>query len=307
MIQAIIDIGSNTVRMALYEISDNKIEFLMKKKHLVGLAAYLENNIMSDKGIEKLCEVLREFQGFLEIFKIDNLVTFATAAVRNCDNSPEVVAKIYRRTGIKVQIISGDQEADYDFIGATRNVQDTKGILADIGGGSTELVYYENGQHLHKISLPMGSLAFKTKYCSEVLPNKYELDLMLQEARRMVATAQDFDQIKGDTLCGIGGTFKGLRGIYNAQYNQGEENFEIPASCIGEIINHFSNSDALNQQDAILLMINVPDRIHTIFPGLAIAQVLVEKFQCKKIIYSDSGVREGYIYSEIIKDEKNNQ
>ena len=109
MIQAIIDIGSNTVRMAIYEIKDKNIDFLMKKKHMVGLAAYLENNTLSMSGVDKLCEVLNEFQSFLAFFKIDNLVAFATAALRNCNNREAVLQEIYRRTEINVKIISGDE------------------------------------------------------------------------------------------------------------------------------------------------------------------------------------------------------
>ena len=61
MIHGIIDIGSNTIRMAIYDIKGQQIDFLMKKKHMVGLAAYLENNVMSQAGIDKVCEVLFEF------------------------------------------------------------------------------------------------------------------------------------------------------------------------------------------------------------------------------------------------------
>ena len=98
MIHGIIDIGSNTIRMAIYDIKGQQIDFLMKKKHMVGLAAYLENNVMSQAGIDKVCEVLFEFKAFLEIFHISNVDAFTTAALRNCKNSQEAVAEIIRRT-----------------------------------------------------------------------------------------------------------------------------------------------------------------------------------------------------------------
>ena len=100
MIHGIIDIGSNTIRMAIYDIAGEKIDFLMKKKHLVGLAAYLENNVMTKAGIDKVCEVLFEFRSFLEIFHISQVTAFTTAALRNCRNSREAVEEIIRRTGI---------------------------------------------------------------------------------------------------------------------------------------------------------------------------------------------------------------
>ena len=88
MIQAIIDIGSNTVRMAIYQIDSGRIEMLMKKKHMVGLAAYLKNGEMQQQGIDKLCEVLNEFKEFLSSFRITDITAFTTAALRQHHQGP---------------------------------------------------------------------------------------------------------------------------------------------------------------------------------------------------------------------------
>ena len=143
MIQGIIDIGSNTVRMAIYEIENGTMELILKKKHMVGLAAYLNDNIMSQEGVDKVCQVLEEYKEFLDVFSINNVMAFTTAALRNCKNSHQVVSEIVERTGINIVVITGDKEAEYDFVGATRNIDMSEGLLVDIGGGSTELVYYK--------------------------------------------------------------------------------------------------------------------------------------------------------------------
>lgn len=202
MIHGIIDIGSNTVRMAIYDIKGEQIDFLMKKKHMVGLAAYLKDNVMSKAGIDKVCEVLSEFKSFLEIFHITHIAAFTTAALRNCQNSEEAVGEIIRRTGIQVEIISGDMEAQYDFVGAIHNIEERSGVLADIGGASTELVAFEDGSIVNKISLPMGSLDFRTKYCSSVLPNEFEVRLMEEKAERILAEAVDFANLRCPMLLG---------------------------------------------------------------------------------------------------------
>ena len=300
MIHGIIDIGSNTVRMAIYDIAGEKIDFLMKKKHLVGLAAYLENNVMTKAGIDKVCEVLFEFRSFLEIFHISQVTAFTTAALRNCQNSREAVEEIIRRTGIDIEIISGDKEAEYDFIGATRNIAEKDGVLADIGGASTELVAFREGKIISKVSLPMGSFDFRTKYASSVLPNAFEVGLMRVKAAHILSTAAEFAGISCRGLVGIGGTFKGTCALYNAMYNQDRKNLSIEAASLEEIIRHFSSLEEIRHEDAVLLMKQVPDRINTIIPGMVIADVLVKKFGCEKITYSDSGVREGFIYSHLV-------
>ncbi len=299
MIHGIIDIGSNTVRMAIYDINGEKIDFLMKKKHLLGLAAYVENNYMTRAGIDKVCEVLFEFRSFLDIFRIENIYAFTTAALRNCTNSREAVAEIIRRTGIKVEVISGDKEAEYDFVGATRNLEDSDGVLADIGGASTELVAFRDRKIISKISLPMGSLDFRTKYCSSVLPNPFEAELMAAKAKQLLAEAAEFTDIRCHGLVGIGGTFKGTAALYNAMYNQAKSSSDIQAADLPMMIEHFTRLEEIGREDAILLMKKVPDRINTIVPGMIIARVLTEHFGCERIVYSDSGVREGFIYSHL--------
>lgn len=301
MIHGIIDIGSNTVRMAIYDIAEGRIDFLMKKKHLVGLAAYLDSsNAMTQAGINKVCEVLFDFKKFLEVFKITNVAAFTTAALRNCRNSREAVGEIVRRTGINIEIISGDREAEYDFIGATRNIEEKSGVLADIGGASTELVHFQAGSIVNKISLSMGSLDFRTKYCSGVLPNGFEVNLMRRQAAKILAGAGGFLDVRCEGLVGIGGTFKGTCALYNAMYNQERKNQVIEAAGLGEIVSHFSSLEEIGHEDAVLLLKQVPDRINTIIPGMVIADVLVQNFQCRKVTYSDSGVREGFIYTHLV-------
>lgn len=300
MIHAIIDIGSNTVRMAIYEIEGERIEFLMKKKHLVGLAAYLEQNRMTSQGIDKVCGVLEEFKAFLDIFKIKNVVAFTTAALRNCENSREAVAEIIGRTGVEIEIISGDKEAEYDYIGATRNIADDSGVLVDIGGASTELVYFKAGKIVHKVSLHMGSLSFKTKYVKGTLPTAEEIAQMRAEAQRIFAEAAAFKEVQSHTVVGIGGTFKGTCALYNGMYKQNKHNLQIGEDCIPAMIEHFSQLQEIPHEDAVLMMKQVPDRIHTIVPGMVIADVLIKHFGAADIFYSDSGVREGFIYSHLI-------
>lgn len=300
MIYAIIDIGSNTVRMAVYDIQGEKFEFLMKKKFLVGLAAYLDNNKMTQAGIDKVCEILHDFKSFLDIFCVKQVAAFTTAALRNCTNSKEAVAEIIRRTGIEIEVLSGDKEAEYDFQGATRTIADTSGILVDIGGASTELVAFKDKKITNKISLPMGSLAFRTQYASSVLPNKFELKLMQEKARKLLAEAKDFAQLKCEALVGIGGTFKGTAALYNAMYNQDTENTLMSADRLKAMLEHFVGIEEIGHEDAVLLMKHVPDRVNMIVPGMIIADTLARHFGCQRITYSDSGVREGFIYTHLV-------
>ena len=306
LIHAIIDIGSNTVRMAIYQIDSGRIEMLMKKKHMVGLAAYLKNGEMQQQGIDKLCEVLAEFKEFLASFRITDITAFTTAALRNAKNSQEAVQQIVKRTGIDVRVISGDEEAVFDFIGATHNLQDDSGLLIDIGGASTEVVFYRKHEIVEKTSLLMGSLSFHTKYVEDILPSTAEIEDMRTEAQQIIEEAEEFANVSEAHICGVGGTFKGALALYNEMYHQERGNKVMDAEKLRAIIQRFTRDNGMQQQDTVILLKTVPERLNTIIPGLVIADVWAQRFASHTIAYSDSGVREGYIYDQILAEKAKN-
>ena len=256
---------------------------------------------MQKQGIDKAVEILKEFRAFLLAFGITHVVAFTTAALRNAKNSAAAVGEIERRTGLPIRVISGDEEATYDFIGATHDLSEDAGLLIDIGGASTEIVSYSSGKIEQKISLPIGSLAFRTKYVHGMLPTHAECEAMREEAEATIGSATAFSDVREASIAGIGGTFKGATALYNALYAMPVENVKMETRRLSEIIARFSGDHGINEDMTAVLMKTVPDRIHTVIPGLIIAEVLAERFHSKEITYSDSGVREGYIYSEVLK------
>lgn len=300
MLLGMIDIGSNTIRMAIYLIEGSHIEMLLKKKHTVGLASYLKDNVMQPEGIDKAAEILNEFRGFLTTFQVTQVTAFTTAALRNAENSREAVAEIERRTGFSIRVITGDEEAEFDFIGATHNLQNDSGLLIDIGGGSTEIVSYRDRTIRYKTSLPIGSLGLRTRYVTELLPSASECLAMRSEAGRMIENLDMPVSMPETAVIGIGGTFKGATALYNAMFNQPASNVRMETRRFMTMISALQRDQGMTQELAILLMRTVPDRIRTIVPGLILADVLARRFHGKVITYSNSGVREGYIYDQIL-------
>ena len=302
LLYAMMDIGSNTVRLAIYELEGDRVEMIMKRKHVVGLAAYVKNDTLQKAGIDKLVEILQEFKKFLQCLQIHEYVAFTTAAIRNSRNSKAVIREVTRRTGISIRVISGDEEAIYDFIGATHNLEEDEGLLIDIGGGSTEIVHFKNREIEKKVSLPIGSLGFHTRYATSIFPSLEEALAMRAEAEATIGAVQEFQALSHAQICGIGGTFKGATALYNSMYGFRRVNTRIDTKRIPSIIRRFLRDSEMTQQDTILLMRTVPDRLHTFIPGLIIADVLAKRFSSTSIVYSDSGVREGFIYSEVLSD-----
>ena len=301
MLYGMIDIGSNTLRLAIYLIEGRRAEMLMKKKELVGLAGYVRDGVMQPEGIARAAKVLQGFQKFLQTFRITQVVAFTTAALRNAKNSKEAVSELEQRTGLHIRVISGEEEAAYDFVGATHDLVADDGLIFDIGGGSTEVVAYRGRQIAAKVSIPLGSLGLRTGCVQDVLPTRAECLVMEKRAEKAVAQLADFPSGDVADVVGIGGTFKGAQARYNTVYNQPMTNQRMAMRELRALIPEFQSDAGISEQMTIQLMKAVPERMHTILPGLIIADALARRFHTQNIIYSDSGVREGFIYTEILK------
>ena len=127
---------------------------------------------------------------------------------------------------------------------------------------------------------------------------------MREQAENAIQSATAFNAVSELSMAGIGGTFKGAAALYNAMFNQPASNNRMEARRLKTIIATFQQDHGLTQDMSVMLMRTVSDRINTIIPGLIIADVLARRFQSKIITYSDSGVREGYIYDQIIGNKK---
>ena len=162
---AVIDIGSNTIRLVLYRVVDGEPRQMLNSKQAAGLAGYVDKEQrLTQKGIQKAIEVLRKFQLILESVTPRETFVFATASLRNVVNTQEVVQAIRKACGLEVRVLTGKEEALLDYSGALQALHVQDGLMVDIGGGSTELVRFREGKAQCACSLPMGSLNMYTRF-----------------------------------------------------------------------------------------------------------------------------------------------
>lgn len=306
MLQSIIDIGSNTVRLAIYRTATGQIELLCKRKEIVALAAHVKDGVMTAEGIARAAAALQDFSDFLHALDLPLTAAFATAALRNAVNRDEAVAAIEARTGMSIRVLSGAEEAELGFIGATAGLAAPSGLMADVGGGSTELVRYENRAITAKVSLPIGSLSCAARNVRGLFPTPEEAARIAEDAKRAIAAIDDAlpaVAAKGEaspfrgpfpTLCGIGGTFKGAKNLFRALYGPQKTPDAFPTAALADMIRRFSKAH-LPEDDLALFLKTEPDRLHTLIPGLLLAQALAERLRVDTILYRDGGVREGFL------------
>ena len=293
----IVDVGSNTIRLSIYHWEGQKFKLLMNKKEMAGLAGYIKNGLLSDSGILVACRVLAGFKALLNNFNIADLHVFGTASLRNIVNTEEALETIEAVTGVKVEVLSGADEAAFSFLGATvGGGAPGSGLLADVGGGSTELVAYRDGVITSGCSLPMGSLSLFTKHVSGLFPTKEERKAIRAEVEEELEKAKTAG-LRCGHLTGVGGTFRATAKLCNDLSGTDPDNKVIPADEIYALYTGLKKSD----RDTLRQILrSVPDRVHTILPGLAILKEILDAYQVSTVTVSACGVREGYLLQRVM-------
>lgn len=298
MIYAVIDIGSNTVRLSVYKVHGEKVTNLFNEKEQASLKTYVKDGILSEKGIDRLVSTLKKFKAVVDNFEdIDELHPFATATIRDAANRTEILDRVKEEVGLDIEIISGEEEAKLAFIGASSYVEVSRGILTDIGGGSSEVVIIDQNKVIKSTSLSIGSLSAFNDYVDGLFLNKDEkkdIDTAVKdllESNKMYREEQEL-------LCAVGGTARATLKFYNEYYNESSYNTVMEASKLNDMIKEFIEKEPRDILDAILAV--KPDRVHTLLPGMVILNRLTKYFYCEKISISQTGVREGYVYNKLL-------
>lgn len=293
----IIDIGSNTMRLSCYRIAGKEITNVFHKKAMVGLVSYIEDGNLSSKGIQKAIETLNEFNIIVSSVGLDKVYVIATASFRNVLNTNEILHIVKEKLNMEVQVISGEEEAICDFIGASYNNSIEDGMLIDIGGGSTEMVFYEKGKMQKAISIPIGSLNMYTWHVSELMPDKLEM----KEIKEVIT--QGLNKLNhlynASHVIGVGGTNRSVCKLYNDLFEKSNNNIIMECSKVRELFRFFKD----NPNDGMKKVLQIiPDRIHTIVPGLIILNTITKYYKSEQIKISPWGVREGYLIKRLKED-----
>lgn len=303
MKQAIIDIGSNSMRFTVYKVNGSEFKILFKEKAMTGLAGYVENGVLSSEGIQCACSDLLRFKEILATLEISNVAVFATASLRNIQNTDEAIHAVKAATGFCVDVLTGAEEALCGFYGAMHDSHLKNGAFIDIGGGSTEVLRFEDGRAVNEISYPVGSLRLYKDCVKNILPGKGSIRRIEEALTLEIDKNPWFTFDRTSTLLCVGGTARAILKITQKAYGLSYDSNHIKAKQLREILSLLCSKD----KDMIqLLLKSMPERIHTMVPGAMILEHICRRFQAEDIVICKYGAREGYLCRTILNlDDQN--
>lgn len=302
MIHAVIDIGSNTVRLSVFKVTNNPddpVVNLFNEKETVGLAGYRKDKKLTEEGIQRLIEVLKEFKYIIDNFdEINHVTPFATASLRNVENTEEVLKRVKDEVGFDILLLSGKEEAEYSFAGAyTTFDKSDRGVLLDIGGGSTEIILFKNKKIVDSASLDIGSLSVFKEYVDALFITKDERKAVDKRLLKLL-DAQNMERGDFDFIYALGGSARATLRLYNKVFDEDPLNDMMNTDDLKALRNYMIDLPGREKMDLILKV--KADRIHTLLPGLCILYRLAKYFHAENIKISQRGVREGIMYAKVL-------
>lgn len=255
---ALIDIGSNSIRLNVYN-KDNIQKEVFSKKYMAGLAGFVEDGKLSDKGIKKLMKVLSAQKMLLDYLPIDEVYVFASASLRNVDNGKDIVKKVKKELDLNIDLISEEEEAFYGVEGMKMSYDFDNYYTIDIGGGSTELCYVKDKDIKDKFFLKCGSLSLFRDYVENTIPSVKEYDKMIDYVDKEVHS--NVSIYKGAKFIASGGTARALGNIFDELDNDIDSNKEYSIDDIKDYIYEMIDRNKKIIRTTVMI---VPERLHSL-------------------------------------------
>ena len=291
---SIVDIGSNSVRLVVYEGLSRSPTVLFNEKVLCGLGSGLaETGLLNPMGVERALAALRRFRALSEQSQAERMHILATAAAREARNGPAFVKEAQRILGTQVHVLSGKEEALYASLGIVCGVTGADGVVGDLGGGSLEFAAVDGTDVGKGRTVPLGGLRLADDSSGD-----------LDRARRIARTQLADDKIlragRGGTFYAVGGTWRAFGRLHMERRDYPlhvMHQYEIDADGA-----HALARDVIARGDEAQGMEAISSNRRKLLPfGAVVLDEVMRVMRPERIVFSALGVREGYLYSLLPK------
>lgn len=283
----VVDIGSNTVRLVVYDVPNRMPVPMFNEKSECRLVEGLaETGNLSEKGVERAIHSLRRFIALASAMDVDVLDLIATAAVREAADGEDFVRRIYDEFGTDVVILSGAEEAELSALGLQAGVPDADGVLGDLGGGSLDLVGLQKGLRSHFGTTPLGHLRLREMSDGKVSKAAGHVKKHLDKTDWLT-------DYKGRNLYLSGGIMRAMARVFIQQTGHPlhvVDNFSIrpdDAIRLSSLLAKLSAS-TLKKIPAVS-----PSRLKSIPFAATVLASLIECIEPQRVVFSGFGMREG--------------
>lgn len=292
---AIIDIGSNSVRLVVYSGPRRNPALIFNEKVMAGLGRSLaETGAIDEAAMKRAIQALERFRIVAREMDVDETVCVATAAVRDASNGDEFTRKV-RALGLDIIILSGDDEARISGLGVLSAIPDADGIVGDLGGGSLDLARIGNGTVIETATLPLGVLRAAAVRQGDAMT-------LANAVRQMTAPYPWLGAHPGKPFYLVGGSWRAFARLdmhLTAYPLRVLNEYRIDLSRPEAVLTGFRamEKDAVRRATGL-----APSRIETLPDAIALLQLMREHIRPSEFVVSSYGLREGLLYARMDED-----
>jgi exopolyphosphatase/guanosine-5'-triphosphate,3'-diphosphate pyrophosphatase len=284
---AVIDIGSNSVRLVVYRLEGRAIWTVYNEKVLAGLGSEMtETGRLSVSGVKDALGALRRFSAVVDATRPSGVYVAATAAVREADDGEDFALRVLSETGFSVRILSGAEEARYAALGVLAGSPEASGVVGDLGGSSLELTRLDEGRIGAGVTLPLGPFSLRGH-------GAFDPARVRERARAVLASA--VDDFTSETLYAVGGGWRNLALLqmhiasYPLRIVHQYEMTAVDAVDAARFIARQSKG-SLDRIEGLSKR-----RMETLPYAAIVLEALIERLGLRRIVLSAYGLREGLL------------
>ncbi len=290
---AVIDIGSNSVRLVVFSGLQRVPDVIFNEKILAGLGASIGEGGKMDRGsMDTAISTLKRYKSLCDQMHVQDIRTIATAAVRDAKNGPKFVERIEKECGLDIRVIDGCEEARLGGLGVLSGEPTATGIAGDLGGGSLDLARMKDGSVFETISLPIGPLRLMSRFGRDRSKTKKFL-------RETFSTIPWLSDCEGENLYMVGGAWRNIMKLMMREKSNPLPILHGFYSSRGEITAYCRRISKLVAGD-VPFGGSLPSRRREVLPTAAlILMELLSAMRAKRGVTSSYGLREGLLFDSL--------
>ncbi|KQP48871.1 exopolyphosphatase [Methylobacterium sp. Leaf108] len=296
---AIIDIGSNSVRLVAYDRLSRAPTPLYNEKVLCGLGRnVLTTGRLNEEAVRRALAALARFRMLCAVMEIERVFVLATAAARDAENGPDFLAAAEAACGHPIELLSGRREAELSALGVVSGFHAPDGVVGDLGGGSLELVDVRGAEVGQGVTMPLGGLALQDLTGGS--PKKAQ-KIVREHLKK---AAPQLETLRGRSFYAVGGTWRALARLHQAARAYP---LHVMHGYTVEPSDELNFLEVVERVDAALLA-DVESVSEARRPLLAYGAVVLEEIlrlgRPREVAISASGVREGLLYELLDRETR---
>ncbi len=288
----VIDIGSNSVRLVVYEGATRAPAPIFNEKVLAGLGrSVASTGKLPDDAVERALHALTRFRAINRILAVKNVRAIATAACREASNGPDFIRRAEAASGVKIDVLSGEQEAQLAAYGIIMGCHQPDGFAGDLGGGSLEIIDIAQSRLRDAMTLPLGSLRL-------IDISGGRIDKALEIVDREIARVTWLPQGRDRAFYAVGGTWRSLAKMHMEACDyplRVMHGYSVPAKAMIAFCEDIRKAKKLSILPGAGA---IPKARREALPyGAATLERLLRKLHPSEVVFSVFGIREGLVYS----------